>query len=111
MIHTFKIKSQRGSPSYVELISLVRIKRCDEHRRSAPARRCRLRFGLQRDPVPWGLNEHQRFVALQLMSQGHKYGFHVVVVIGVFGRGFEQRHTVRVSKFLCQVCRYLDGTP
>lgn len=44
------------------------------------------------------------------MSQRHKYSFYVVIIIGVFSRGLKQRHTVCVSKLLCQVCGHLNGT-
>lgn len=43
------------------------------------------------------------------MSQRHKYSFYVVIIIGVFSRGLKQRHTVCVSKLLCQVCGHLNG--
>lgn len=75
----------------------------------APARHCRLCFRFQVYSVIRRLAEHQWLVALQLMSQCHKYSFYVVIIIGVFSRGLKQRHTVCVSKLLCQVCGHLNG--
>lgn len=75
----------------------------------AVARHRRLHFRFQANSAVRRLAEHQRFVALQLVSQGHKYRFHVVTVIGVLGGGLKQRHTVCVGKLLGQVCGHLDG--
>lgn len=77
---------------------------------SAPAWHRRLCFRFQDNSVIRWLAKHQWLVALQLMSQCHKYSFYVVIIIGVFSRGLKQRHTVCVSKLLCQVCGHLNGT-
>lgn len=72
---------------------------------------CHRRFHFRfqaRSAVRW-LAEHQRFVALQLVSQRHKYSFHMVIVIGVLSGGLKQRHTVCVGKLLGQVCGHLNG--
>lgn len=48
-------------------------------------------------------------MTFKLVSQCHENGLHMVVVIGVLGRGFEQRHAVSVSKLLGQVRGHLNS--
>lgn len=50
-------------------------------------------------------------MTLKLVSQCHENGLHMVIVIGVLGRGLKQRHAVGVSKLLGQVRGHLNGVP
>lgn len=49
-------------------------------------------------------------MTFKFVSQCHEYGLHMVIVIGVLGRGFKQWHAMSVSKLLGQVRGHLNST-
>lgn len=75
-----------------------------------PTHHGRFCFRFQVNCVIRWLTKHEWLMALQLMSQCHKDGFHMIVVIGILSGCFKQRHAVSIGKFLGHVRRYLNCT-